>query len=151
MAAGPNGLPPVATGPAGLAPVATGPTENLSTIGLANRGTTVALGVGKTLTVTLPSAGRDEFEWRFSEIPDPTVLKMVSKEFTPNAEPRKAGEQTMVFEGTGPGEIELKMWYGTLWATPMDSAVVYTVAVSVVPEPAQPSKKGKTKKHAVKA
>ena len=142
-------LPDVATGPTGPA---TGPTLKVSTIGWKDRQSTVEIGLGKTLTVALPSYGREEFAWRFSEIPDPTVLKMVSKEFTPSAEPHKAGEQTMVFEGTGPGEVELKMWYGSLWATPMDSTRMYTVAISVVPEPVQPSpsKKGKTKKHVVK-
>jgi len=149
---GSSGSPAVR--PPGLPPdIAVGPAEKMSTIGWADRGQTIALGLGKTLTVKLPSAGRNGYAWRFSEIPDPTVLKRVtndSNEFIPNADPMKAGEQNLVFEGTGEGEVELKMWYGTLWASPMEEARIYTVAVAVSPEPAKPSKKGKSKKHATK-
>jgi hypothetical protein len=103
--------------------------------------------------VKLPSSGRDGYEWRFSEIPDPTVLKLVSKEFIPNADPHKAGEQTMVFEGTGAGEVNVKMWYGTLWNSPMNEAYVYQFTAAVSPEAPKPEKKnkGKTRKHPTNA
>ena len=149
MATGPthvvNGLAPVATGPAGSAAI---PPAGVMTIGPENRDQTIGLYAKKTLTVNLPSSGRDEYSWRFSQIPDPTVLKLVSKHFTPNADPRKAGVETLVFEGTGPGEVNVKMWYGTLWASPMDEAYIYQFTAAVSPEESKnEKKKSKTHKH----
>jgi predicted secreted protein len=127
----------------GLAPVASGPSTKLSTITLNNRDEIVSLNPTSTVTVKLPSYNRDGYEWRLSEIPDSTVLKLVSKEYTASEDWTKPGEQTMVFEAVGPGDVDVKMWYGTLWASPMDSTRPYHFVASVSPEQPKPAKKSK--------
>jgi predicted secreted protein len=127
----------------GLAPVASGPPVQLSTITLSNRDEIIGLHPSSTLTVKLPSSNRDGYEWRLSEIPDPTVLKLVSTAYTPGEDWTKAGEQTMVFQAVGAGDVDVKMWYGTLWASPMDSARPYHFVASVSPEEPKPTKKSK--------
>ena len=147
------GVAPVATGPggAGAAPVAPMPTTTTSpVITMADRDGVVGLHTAKTLTVKLPALQRDGYEWRLSEIPDSTVLKLVSNEYTPGEGPAKAGEQTLVFEGVGPGDVNVKMWYGTLWASPMESRT-YKFIASVTPEPEKKAKAKKPKKSKPKA
>ena len=80
VASGPGGLAPVASGPGGPGGVASSPIENVSTVTISDHGRTIGVSAMKTLTVTLPSYNRDGYEWRLSEIPDPSVLKLVSKE-----------------------------------------------------------------------
>ena len=134
----------------GLAPVASGPATTTASLTLANKDETINMSPTGTLTVTLPSYNRDGYEWRMSEIPDPTVLKLVSKEYVPGADPMKPGEQKMVFQAAGPGDVDVKMWYGTLWASPMESARSYHFVAAVAEEePAPPPKKSRkhSKKH----
>jgi hypothetical protein len=134
-----------------LAPVATGPTEKLSTVTYEDREKTIGLAPSKTFTVKLPAMNREGSEWRLSEIPDPSVLKLVSNDYTPNQDPFKPGEQTMVFEGTGVGEVDVKMWYGTLWASPMDSIHTFNFIASVAPEDSKgKAKSKKSKKYTAK-
>jgi len=127
----------------GLAPVATGPATKAALLTLNNRDEMISLNPNATVTVTLPSYNRDGYEWRLAEIPDPTVLKLVSKEYTPGGNWTKPGEQTMVFQAVGPGDVDVKMWYGTLWASPMDAARPYAFVASVSPEEPKPAKKAK--------
>lgn len=129
-----------------LPPVASGPPSMTAGLTYSNRGELVNLYANSTLTVTLPSHQRDGFEWRFTEVPDPTVLQLVSKEFTPGPDRRTPGAQKMVFRAVGPGDVNVKMWYGTLWASPMDSAQSYDFVAAVSPEAAKPVKKSKKKK-----
>lgn len=102
----------VPTGTPGLAPVASGPASATATLGTQNEGETVRLNPNGTITVTLPAAYRRGCTWRFAEIPDPTVLKLVSKDFTPGESPAQPGEQTMVFQATGLGDVPVKLRYG---------------------------------------
>lgn len=138
------------TGTPGLAPVAVGPASATATLGLQNQGELVRLNPNGTITVTLPAAYRRGYTWRFAEIPDPTVLKLVSKDFTPGESPAKPGEQTMVFQATGLGDVPVKLRYGSLWATSDMSAIKpYEFIASVAPEEVKPSpikKKKKAKK-----
>jgi predicted secreted protein len=127
-----------------LPPVATGPLTQAAKLTYANRGELVNLYANSTITVTLPSHNRDGYEWRFDEIPDPTVLKLVSKEYTPGSDLRTPGEQTLVFQTVGPGDVNVKLWYGTLWASRMEAAQPYAFLASVsdtTPKPAKKSKK----------
>jgi predicted secreted protein len=148
-----NGLAPVASGPGGATAesIATIPTTTESILNYnsiraqpGGHQEIVGLHTGKTLTVKLPAMNLNGYEWRMSEIPDPTVLKLVSKEYTPGPAPGKAGEQTMVFEGVGPGDVNVKMWYGTLWASSFEAPTAKFIA-SVSPEPAKPSAKSSKK------
>lgn len=131
----------------GLAPVATGPASATATLGLQNQGEIVRLNPNGTITVTLPAAYRRGYTWRFAEIPDPTVLKLVSKDFIPGESPAKPGEQTMVFQATGLGDVPVKLRYGSLWATSDMSAIKpYEFIASVAPEEPKPAPATKKKK-----
>ena len=142
-----EGLPPVATGPSSqVTPMAPASTiTQVSTVTLEDRDTTVGLHPAKTITVTLPSYNRNGYEWRLSEIPDPTVLKLVSQERTPGPSLAQPGEQTMVFEAVGPGSVPVKMWYGTLWASRMEANKPFEFVAAVTPEPPTPPAKKKSK------
>lgn len=127
-----------------LAPVATGPATGAAALGLQNSGEFVNLAANGTITVQLPARGRNGIEWRLSETPDPSVLQLVTNRTTPAVSEAQIGEQTMVFQATGPGDVRVRMWYGTLWASPMD-ARVYEFTASVSAEPEKPARKSKKK------
>ena len=133
----------------GLAPVATGPISKGATIDYSNRGEMISLYRDSTVTVTLPSSNRGGYEWRLAEIPDPTVLQMVSKDFQPSEVPGQPGTETMVFQTVGPGDVTVKMWYGTLWASRMDSAQRYGFTANVTAEEPKPEPK-KSSQHSRK-
>ena len=131
----------------GLPPVAVGPASATAALGLQNQGELVRLNPNGTVTVTLPAAYRRGYTWRFAEIPDPTVLKLVSKDFIPGESPAKPGEQTMVFQATGLGNVPVKLRYGSLWATSDMSAIKpYEFIASVAPEEVKPVPTKKKKK-----
>ncbi len=139
-----NGMP---------APVAKGPSESMSTVTFKDFNKTVGLSPSKTVTLKLPAMEQDGYQWHLSEMPDPTVLKLVSKGYTPGPSPekdkpgpRKAGEQTMVFEAVGPGAVNVKLWYGTVWESPLDDAKPFHFIAEVAPEEPKAAKK-KTGKH----
>ena len=136
----------------GLDPVALGPTSSSATLGPQNEGEMVRLTPNGTLTVTLPAAYRQGYNWRLAEIPDPSVLKLVSKEFTSGDSLSKPGEQVMVFQATGLGDVQVKLRYGSLWASSEMGAVKpYEFVASVAPEEAKPAKTTKKKKALKKA
>jgi predicted secreted protein len=143
-----EGLPPVATGPSSeVTPmVPSSPVTQVSTVTYDNRDSTIGLHPARTITVTLPSYNRNGYEWRLSEIPDPSVLKMVSNDRTPGPTLAQPGEQTMVFEATGTGMVPVKMWYGTLWASRMEENRPFEFIASVTPEPPKPAAKKKSTK-----
>lgn len=132
-----------------LPPVASGPTASLSTITLAHQDEIIGLHPAGKLTVKLPSANRDGYEWRLSEVPDPTVLTLVENDKSAVSQDRMTpGEQTLVFQGVGPGDVDVKMWYGTLWASPMDAVRPFHFVASVTPEPKSANKSKKRSKKA---
>lgn len=144
-----GGLAPVATGPSGSPTLQmsdpalqmSSPALQMSTVTIANRGAIVGVHPTKTLTVTLPASNRDGYAWRLSEIPDPSVLKLVSQNYTPGADWTKPGEQSLVFEATGTGDVPVKMWYGTLWASRMEETKPFEFIASVTPEEKKVEKK----------
>ena len=69
-------LPPIATGPIG-------PAAKSAVLTGARSGQVVNLVQGGTVKLTLDSDGKDGYAWRLSEIPDPTVLKVVSQQYIP--------------------------------------------------------------------
>lgn len=136
---------PRATSGAGLAPVASGP-ANVE-LGPENENAVVGLYPNATITVTLPAVYRGGYTWRMAEQPDPSVLRLVSREFSPGESPRKPGTQTLTFEATGIGDVPVKLRYGTVRATSqMGAFKPYDFIVTVAPEPpAAPAKKSKKK------
>lgn len=152
MAVSNNGLAPVAAGPDGsdVSVVPPHPGVMLPEIDMNNQGQIIGLNPNKTLTVTLPSSNRDGYSWRLAEIPDPTVLKMVSQEFIPGPDLRTPGQQKIVFEGTGVGEVPVKMWYGTLWASDMNATRPFEFTAAVTPEEVKKTA-GKSAKKSKKA
>jgi len=107
-----TGLAPVAEGPA------SGPAEKNAEVSEAQQGETVNVFNQGTLTVTLSAAEQDGYQWRLSETPDPTVLKLVSRDFVPPASGTGRGQETFVFQAVGPGDVNIKMWYGNLRVAP---------------------------------
>lgn len=139
----------LADNPAGLAPVATGPSSQSAVLTDASNNEVVSLYKSGTVTLKLKGTQRDGFAWRLAEIPDPTVLKLVSKQYTPGATMHDPGEETWTFQATGTGDVNVKMWYGTLWASPADSARNMDFNASVSDEP-QPVQKKSSSRHLAK-
>jgi predicted secreted protein len=131
----------------GLAPVATGPispaTKSASLTG-AQAGQMVSVLPGGTVTVTLDADDQDGYSWRLAEIPDPTVLKLVSQEYIPPATTGARGQEKWVFQSTGLGDVDVRMWYGDLRNSPLGGKETFDFITSVVNEPArQPTKHSK--------
>ncbi len=127
----------------GLDPVATGPSVPLTkaaNLSLGEKGAMVNITKNGTVTVTLDSTQVDSYRWRLSEVPDPTVLKVVSQEYTPPAGGVGRGTETWVFQAIGPGDVEVKMWYGNLLNTSVSHKPNFDFVASVS-EHEQPEKK----------
>ncbi len=131
-------LPAVATGPASIA---TGPAQKAPTLTWSNKGELVTLQRGSTVTAVLQAHAKDGYGWRFSEIPDPTVLKLVSKEYVPSTEPGKIGQEKWVFESTGPGEVQVKLFYGNLRPSEIFYTPTYNFIASVEDRPVKTGKR----------
>ena len=135
----------------GLAPVATGPASPMTKaarVSLGQKGEMVNIARDGTVTVTLESAPQDGYSWRLSETPDPTVLKLVSQDYTPPANGEGEGKERFVFQATGPGDVEVKMWYGNLIKAPVTVNPTFNF-IAAVSDRTAPEKK--TKKSAKKA
>jgi predicted secreted protein len=133
----------------GLAPVASGPTSPATkeaVVSEAQKGQVVSIYKDGTLTLTLEAAQQDGYSWRLSEIPDPTVLKMVSRDFTPPADGHGRGEEKWVFQAVGPGDVDVKMWYGNLRETPLTRDPNFDFIASVSDQPEPPKKSRHTTK-----
>ena len=133
-----TGLMAVAEGPGGEgaadAPAADAPAvdaTNAAEVTAAQQGKTVSVYNRGTVTVTLDAAQRDGYSWRLAEIPDPTVLKLVSQDFVPPAAGAGRGQQKLVFRAVGPGDVDVKMWYGNLRTAPMSSNPKFDFIASV--------------------
>jgi predicted secreted protein len=99
---------------------------------------------GGTVTVTLDADDQDGYSWRLAEIPDPTVLKLVSQEYIPPATTGARGQEKWVFQSTGLGDVDVRMWYGDLRNSPLGGKETFDFITSVVNEPArQPTKHSK--------
>jgi len=137
----------------GLAPVASGPTSPATAAAMVSerqKGEVVGILKNGTVTVTLDAAPSDGYSWRLSEIPDPTVLKMVKKDFVPPTTAGGRGQETWVFQAVGPGDVDVKMWYGNLREAPVAGTNPnFDFIASVSDEVKAPEKK--TKKSVKKA
>jgi predicted secreted protein len=143
LSANGKGLAPVAAGP-------TGPITQASTLTSSQTGETVSMPRDGTVTITLDSAQRDGYMWRLSEVPDPTVLKLVSQNFTPPATSEGHGQETWIFKATGPGDVDVKMWYGNLRTAPLTGNPTFdfvaSVADQLIPQKTDKKAKKTTKK-----
>ena len=93
-------------------------------------GNIVALKPDGTLTIWLSSVQRSGFGWRLAEIPDPTVLKLVSNEYLP-ATATSAGQEKWVFRAVGEGDVDVRLWYTSPRREQFGSAPVFKCIVSV--------------------
>jgi predicted secreted protein len=128
-----GGLAPVAAGP-------TGPATKAANLSLAQKGEMVNLAKDGTITVTLDSSQKDGYMWRLSEIPDPTVLKVVSQNYAPPASGEGRGQETWVFQAVGSGDVDVKMWYGNLREAPLAGNPTYDFVAAVSDQPVQEKK-----------
>ena len=113
-----------------LPPVALPPAVAKAEVFESQQGTIVALRPEGTLTVTLSSNHNGGYAWRLSEIPDPTVLKLVSNEYFP-ASPTNAGTEKWVFQAVGSGDVDVRLWYTSPRPEKFGTAPVFKCTVSV--------------------
>jgi len=113
-----------------LPPIALPPPVAAAEIYESQQGNIVALTPDGTLTVWLSSIQKDGYGWRLSEIPDPTVLKLVSKEYMPPS-PTNAGQEKWIFQAVEPGDVDLRLWYTSPRRDRFGSSPVFKCVVSV--------------------
>ena len=125
------------------APVAAGPATETSELTESQNGEVVGIPRDGKVTLTLGADDQDGYTWRLAEIPDDTVLKLVSQEYIPPADNIGRGQEKWVFQATGPGEVPVKMWYGNtrVGALSGNPTFDFTAAVSDETRPKH------TKKH----
>jgi len=109
-----SGLAPVAEGPGDAAMETSVPATQEAAVTEADKGKVVSVVNQGKITVTLEAAREDGYAWRLAEIPNSSVLKLVSEDYTPPASGQGRGEAKWVFRAMGPGEVKVKMWYGNL-------------------------------------
>lgn len=95
------------------------------------QGNIVALKPGGTLTVWLSSVQKSGYGWRLAEIPDSTVLKLISSEYSGGSAAR-VGQEKWVFQAVGGGDVDLRLWYTSPRREQFGSAPVFKCVVSVV-------------------
>jgi len=108
-----TGLAAVAEGPGDATTETSVPAAHDAVVTEAQKGSTVSVANQGTVTVTLEAARADGYHWRLAEIPDSSVLKLVSQDYTPPASGQGRGEEKWVFQAVGPGDVNVKMWYGS--------------------------------------
>lgn len=113
-----------------LPPIAMPPPVAAAEIYGSQQGNIVALTPGGTLTVWLSSVQRGGYGWRLSEVPDPTVLTLVSKEYMPPSA-TNAGQEKWVFQAVEAGDVDLRLWYTSPRRERFGSSPVFKCVVSV--------------------
>ena len=93
-------------------------------------GNIVALKPDGTLTIWLSSNQKSGFGWRLAEIPDRTVLKLVTSVYLP-ATATSAGQEKWVFKAVGEGDVDVRLWYTSPRREQFGSAPVFKCIVSV--------------------
>jgi predicted secreted protein len=128
------------------APVAAGPMAETSELTESQNGEVVAIPRDGKVTLTLGADDQDGYAWRLAEIPDDTVLKLVSQEYIPPANDVGRGQEKWVFQATGLGEVPVKMWYGNTRVGAMggNPTFDFTASVSEETKPKPATKKHKT-------
>ncbi|MDB6150888.1 MAG: hypothetical protein JWQ44_2336 [Chthoniobacter sp.] len=96
-----------------------------------------------TVTVMLGAQTNSPYSWRLGEIPDPAVLKLVSKSRVGPAQDSQTaagarvvaasqqGLEKWVFEAVGPGTVPVRLWYAQPAWESLTDAHRYTFTVSV--------------------
>ncbi|HEY3898308.1 MAG TPA: protease inhibitor I42 family protein [Chthoniobacter sp.] len=133
------------------APVAAGPETDASNLTESQNGEVVAIPRAGQVTLTLGAADQDGYTWRLAEIPDDSVLKLVSQEYIPPADNVGRGQEKWVFQATGPGEVPVKMWYGNTRVGSLSGNPTFdfTASVSDQAQPKHPKKSKTTTKKTV--
>jgi predicted secreted protein len=117
-------------GSTALPAVAAGPATSASSLTWINKGEMINLKRNGTITVVLDSIAASGNEWRLSQIPDPSVLKVASHQYIPGADASPQGSEKWVFQAVGAGDVQVNMWYGKVGPAPLDSALVFNFLVS---------------------
>ena len=144
------GLPAVAEGPGGSATQPSVPATREAVVTQHDMGKTVGVYNQGTVTVTLEAAQAYGYSWRLSEIPDETVLKLASQDYTPPASGTGRGEEKWVFQAVGPGEVAVKMWYGNTLKSSLSGNPTFDFIASVSDKTQPSEKKTQAKKKTVK-
>jgi len=132
----------------GLAPVAAGPTTTATTLTISQNGEAVSMPKDGTVTVTLDSAQQDGYMWRLAEIPDPSVLKVATQDYIAPSSGVGRGQEKWVFQAIGPGDVDVKMWYGSTREGSLTTNPTFNFIASVSDQikPEKKPKSTKTKK-----
>ncbi len=91
-------------------PVAAGEAQDHAELYESTPESSIVLNPNGTVTLWLSSKPGTGYSWRLSEIPDPTVLTLVSKEYVPPAK-SNVGQEKWIFQATGGGTVDLRLWY----------------------------------------
>lgn len=142
IAADSSGLAPVAAGPSG-------PATKDATVTEGQQGEMVSVYNQGTITVTLQASEESGYSWRLAEIPDQSVLKLTSQDYTPPPGGTGRGEEKWVFQAVGPGDVNVKMWYGNTRESSLSGNPSFGFVASVSDQ-TEPIKKEHTKKKAAK-
>ncbi len=100
----------------------------------------VAIPRGGTVTLTLQSAQQDGYMWRLAEVPDPSVIKVATQDYIAPPHNVGKGQEKWVFEAVGPGDVDVKMWYGNTRVGSMTTNPTFNFVASVS-EDTKPAKK----------
>jgi predicted secreted protein len=113
-----------------LPAVAAGPSTKAASLTWINKGELINLKRNGTVTVVLDSIQASGNEWRLSQIPDPTVLKVASHQYIPSGDSSPQGSEKWIFQAVGAGDVQVTMWYGKIGPAPLDSALSFDFTVS---------------------
>lgn len=144
------GLPAVAEGPGGSAAEPSVPATREAVVNEHEKGKTVGVYNQGTITVTLEAAQENGYSWRLAEIPDQSVLKLASQDYTPPASGTGRGEEKWVFQAVGPGDVNVKLWYGNTRESALSGNPSFDFTASVSDKTQPSEKKAHVKKKTVK-
>jgi len=114
-----------------LPAVASGPSTKAANLTWVNKGEMIGLKHNGTITVMLDSVKASGNEWRLSQVPDPSVLTLVSHDYIPSENASPQGTEKWVFRGVGAGDVQVNMWYGKVGPAPLDDELRFTFTASV--------------------
>jgi predicted secreted protein len=139
LAAGKGGLAPVAAGPT------TAPAKAVTVTDQNTKGEIVSISRDGAVTVILEGSDKGGYGWHLSEIPDPTVLKKVSQNYLPPTSAQDKGHEKIVFQAVGPGDVDVKFWFGSTAPSAIANTPKFDFIASVSDQvqPEKPEKKAK--------
>jgi predicted secreted protein len=116
-----------------------------TTLTSSQSGEAVSLPKDGTVTVTLESAQQDGYMWRLAEVPDPSVLKVATQDYIAPPNGVGKGQEKWVFQAIGPGDVNVKMWYGNTREGSLSANPTFNFIASVS-DRVPPAKKSRTVK-----